>query len=223
MIKSESLEKLQPGGDPVSRARHATRGADPRACRAPHRPRRMGRYDLSRSCAYLPPGVSLPERRVLHLAHTRFRETGAPLAAPDQARPTGPAGAARTETGSVSPGLHVTVQAAPFMRKSSVWVAHSWIGPGRCSVTTEAAARRSQLSTRQITGDSTVTSPPAERPTIPVRTAVRQRIASYDPASDLFLVLLFASLLFKRLRRLFGHRLAGRLVCHVYPLSWIPP
>lgn len=42
VIKNESPENLQPGGDPVSHARHATRGADPRACRAPHRLRRMG-------------------------------------------------------------------------------------------------------------------------------------------------------------------------------------
>ena len=185
----------------------------------------MGHYDLSRRSVTYDPDCPLPERRVLHLAHPPSLDIGGPLAAPHESRPTGASGAALTEIGRVAPGLHVTVQAAPFMRKSSVWVAHSWIGPGRSSLTTEAAARRSHISTRHITGDSTVMSPPGDPTTIAISAVVPQRLASYDPVSDLLLVLVLflPPLLFKRFRRLLGHRLTGRLVCHVYPLSWTPP
>lgn len=173
-----------------------------------------------RRCVTYDPGCLLPKRRVLQRTHLRVLATRGPLAASDdELRPTGAAGAALTEMGRVSPGLHVTVQAAPFMRKSSVWVAHSCIGPGRSSLVTEAAARRSHLSTRHITGDSAVMPRTDDPPTMPMQPAVPRRLASYDPAPDLFLGLFLAPLLFERLRRLLGHRLAGRLVCHVYPLS----
>lgn len=171
-----------------------------------------------------PQSVGCPYRvrRDLHLAHCPALGAGGPLAAPVEFRPTGSAGAALTEIGRVSPGLHVTVQAEPLIRKSSVWVAQSWIGPGRSVLTTEAAARRSHSSTRHITGVSTVISPPGEPPTIPIP-AAGPRLASCDPALGVFFVLLLAPLLFYRLRRLLGHRLAGRLVCHVCPLSSTPP
>lgn len=116
-----------------------------------------------------------------------------------------------------SPVLHLTVQAAPFMRKSSVWVAQSWIGPGRFSRATEAAARRPHPSTRHMTGNSTVTM----RPGIAIETEILSGVASRDLSPCRFLVLLLAALLFERLRRLLGHRFAGRLVSHVCPLSLI--
>ena len=167
-------------------------------------------------------GCPYRDRRDFHLAHFPVLDAGGPLAAPVELRPTGSAGAALTEIGRVSPGLHVTVQAEPLIRKSSVWVAQSWIGPGRSVLTTEAAARRSHSSTRHITGVSTVISPPGEPPTIPIPAAV-PRLASCDSALGVFFVLLLATLLFYRLRRLLGYRLAGRLVCHVCPLSSTPP
>lgn len=73
---------------------------------------------------------------------------------PDGPRPTAAKGAGRTETGTPATEPQVKVHLAPFIRKSSVCVAHSQIGPGRSSLTTDTAARRSQPSTRHISGGS---------------------------------------------------------------------
>jgi hypothetical protein len=47
-----------------------------------------------------------------------------------------------TEVGPDSVGPQLTAHSEPFMRKSSVWVKHSCIVPGRSSLSTDAAARR---------------------------------------------------------------------------------
>ena len=71
-----------------------------------------------------------------------------------------------TDVGLDPTGTHVMAHVAPFIRKSSVWVKQSCIGPGRSSRCTDAAARRSQSSTTQITGDSMLKAPASEAPTL---------------------------------------------------------
>jgi hypothetical protein len=117
----------------------------------------------------------------------------------------------------------VIIHAAPFIRKSSVWVAHNWMGPGRSSLTTEAAARRSHLSTRHITGGCTADLPPGDSLMISTPAGPSWCSDSYDPSTGIFFVFFLSTLVFERLRRLLGHRLAGRLICHVCPLSCTPP
>jgi hypothetical protein len=74
-------------------------------------------------------------------------------------RPTAATGAGLTWIGPATGEPQVTRHAAPFIRKSSVWVKHRAIGPGRSSLRTEAAARRSQSTTWHIAGDWMVTAP----------------------------------------------------------------
>lgn len=79
------------------------------------------------------------ESRDFNLAHAAA--LGAGLSPPAAGlRPTAATGAALTEIGPDSAEPQVTLHAAPFIRKSSVWVKHSWIGPGRSSLRTDAAA-----------------------------------------------------------------------------------
>jgi hypothetical protein len=79
------------------------------------------------------------ESRHLNLAHAAAPGAGlSPPAA--ELRPTAATGAAVTEIGPDSAEPQVTLHAGPFIRKSSVWVKHSLIGPGRSSLRTDAAA-----------------------------------------------------------------------------------
>jgi hypothetical protein len=148
-------------------------------------------------------------------------KTGTPAAA-SSLRPTGAEGAGLTEIGAVAPGLHVTVQHAPFIRKSSVCVAHSRIGPGRSSLTIDAAARRPQSSTPHPSCNSKVKMWSAGPGVVAQPKPPSAHYPSDDPATDLFFVLLVAPLLFERFRRLLGRYLTGRLVGHVCPLSSPP-
>lgn len=96
--------------------------------------------------------------RLRNRAHAMAPRAGLCPAAPGL-RPTAATGAGLTWMGPAAAEFQVTLHAAPFIRKSSVWVKQSWIGPGRSSLRTEAAARRSQSSTWHIIGDWMVTPP----------------------------------------------------------------
>jgi hypothetical protein len=61
---------------------------------------------------------------------------------PGAPRPTAGGSATFTDVGSADVRSQVTIQPAPFMRKSSVWVAQRGRGPGRLSRMMDAAARR---------------------------------------------------------------------------------
>lgn len=79
------------------------------------------------------------ESRDFNLAHAAA--PGGGLSPPAAGlRPTAATGAALTEIGPDSAAPQVTLHAGPFIRKSSVWVKHSWSGPGRFSLRTDAAA-----------------------------------------------------------------------------------
>jgi hypothetical protein len=78
-------------------------------------------------------------------------------------RPTAAVGAGFTEVGSADVRSQLTIQRAPFIRKSSVWMAHRGSGPGRVSRIIDAAARRSQSSTRHLS-DGFMPDPPWSAP-----------------------------------------------------------
>ena len=88
-------------------------------------------------------------RRLLSEVPGGLSDAGVP-AGPRVPRPTAATGAAFTEVGSADVCSQLTIQVALFIRKSSVWTAHRGRGPGRVSRITDAAARRSQSSTRHF-------------------------------------------------------------------------
>ena len=90
-------------------------------------------------------------------------------------RPGGLDTAALTDVGSAIVWSQVTAQPALFRRKSSVWVAHRRSGPGKLSRITDAAARRSHVSTRHLSDGSKLVLPrplqeATPRPGLPSRT-----------------------------------------------------
>jgi hypothetical protein len=90
----------------------------------------------------------------------------AALPTPEALRPTGAGAAAFTDVGSANVRSQVTTQPAPFMRKSSVCVAHRGSGPGRFSRIMDAAARRSHPSTRHLS-DASIRDPSWSAPETP--------------------------------------------------------